>query len=253
MWLNRPQICAVWVTNTNIGQSPFELLNAPIRKYDSLRGKYISAYIDTLRLCNRRSKLETLLQTLGSAPRDLPSLFQSSAMAQGGPPEFQHTKESLLIKGRSLMSSGFLRNLKREANSALASITLHDLSSEDTKGQQDALKAAYACFLRLNCTIDELRRTRAWKFGQSSLPEVDALCQAYLARGEDNKKVQTESSNWIGGGQKNAVLKAAIEKCQELFPQMSKELYGKRKARSTGRSKAKAADSAPTTPAEAPP
>ena len=62
--------------------------------------------------------------------------------------------------------------------------------------------------------------------------------------------VQSESSNWIGEGQKNAVLNAAIEKCQELFPQMSKELYGKRKARS--RSKAKVVDSAPK-PAEAPP
>jgi len=217
-----------------------------LRKYDSLRGKYISAYIDTLRLCKKRNKIEALLQSIASAPRDLPSLFQASALAKGGPPESPHTKESLLVKKRSLVSSGFLRNAKREANSALATTLLQDISSGDSKAQEETLKAAYACFLRLNCSVDELRRTRAWKFGQASIPEADALCQAYLAR-KDHKDVRTEASNWIGGAQKNAVLKAALEKCQVLFPQLGKDLYGKRKARS--RSKTKATDSAPSSEA----
>lgn len=237
----------MWVTNASPPQSPFELLNNSVRKYDSIRGKYISAYLDTLRLCKRKSKIESLLQTLASAPRDLPSFFQASALAKGGMPELPHTKESLLVKGRSLVSSGFVRNAKREANSALASVILEDVSSNDTKAhQEETLKAAYGCFLRLNCSVDDLRRTRAWKFG-ASMPEAGALCQAYLAR-KDHKKVHAETSNWIGGGQKNAVLKAALEICQELFPRLPKELYGKRKTRS--RAKTKTTDSAP--PAEAP-
>ena len=37
----RAQICAVWVTNGGTAQSPFSVLNNSVRKYDSLRGKYI--------------------------------------------------------------------------------------------------------------------------------------------------------------------------------------------------------------------
>ena len=213
----------MWVTNGGTAQSPFSLLNNSIRKYDSLRGKYISAYIDTLRLCKRKAKLEALLQSAASAVRDLPSFFQASALNKGGPPKLPHTKESLL-PGRSLVSQGFLRNIKREANRAIV-VILQDISLESTKGNEDTLKASYVCFLRLNCTVEELRRSRAWKFGQ--IPEVDALCQSYLAR-KDHKEVHTEASNWTGGGQKMAVLKAALEKCHELFPSLP--LYGQRKA-----------------------
>lgn len=233
----RPQIVGVWVTNASVAQSPFELLNNSVRKYDSLRGKYISAYIDTLRLCKEKDGIETLLQSLGAAPRDLPSFFQATAMARGGAPELPHTKESLLVKGRSLVSSGFLLSAKREANSALASVLADQVSPDDTqKAQAETLKTAYACFLRLNCSVDDLRRTRAWKYGQASLPEVHALCQAFLAR-NDVKVPTEETSDWIGGSQKTAVLKAALEKCQELFPNIQKDLYGKRKR---SRSKTKA-------------
>ena len=239
----RPQLCAVWVTNGSIAQSPFELLNASARKYDSLRGKYISAYIDTLRICHRKNKIDALLQAIASSPRDLPASFQASAQTKGGPPELRHVKETLLLKGRSLVSLGFLRNAKREANSALATTILEDISSSnDAEAQDENLKAAYACFLRLNCSVDDLRRTRAWKFGQASIPEVDALCQTYLAR-KDHKDVHADASNWIDGAQKNAVLKAALQKCQELFPQLPSHLYEKRKAK---RTKTKATDSAPT-------
>jgi hypothetical protein len=133
--------------------------------------------------------------------------------------------------------------VKREANSALATAILEDhMPSNDSKTQEETLKAAYACFLRLNCSVDDLSRTRAWKFGQASIPEVDALCQVYLAR-KDHKEIHTEPSNWIGGAQKNAVLKAALEKCQELFPQLPGHVYGQRKAK---RTKTKATDSAPS-------
>jgi hypothetical protein len=220
-----------------MAQSPFSLLNNSVRKYDSLRGKYISAYVDTLRLCKRKTKLEALLQSAGSAVRDLPSFYQASALSKGGPPALPHTKESLL-KGRSLASLGFLRNVKREANSAIATI-LQVASSESGKSNDDTLKASYACFLRLNCTVDELRKTRAWKFGH--IPEVVALCRSYLTR-KDHKDVHAGESNWTGGGQKTAVLKAALEKCKELFPSLS--LYEQRKASAKRSRKSSAA--APT-------
>jgi hypothetical protein len=221
-----------------MAQSPFSLLNNSVRKYDSLRGKYISAYVDTLRLCRQKARLEALLQSAGSAVRDLPSFYQATALSKGGPPALQHTKESLL-KGRSLASLGFLRNVKREANRAIASILLEALS-EGAKSNDDTLKASYGCFLRLNCTVDELRKTRTWKFGH--IPEVDALCRSYLAR-NDHKDVHAGESDWTGEGQKMAVLKAALEKCRELFPSLP--LYGQRKASAKRSRKSSAAAPSP--------
>jgi hypothetical protein len=79
----RTQLCAVWVTTSRSG-TPLQILNNKVRKYDSLRGKYMSAYLDALRLYNRRTKIETFLRWSYSANRDLPSHFTAMAVTYGG-------------------------------------------------------------------------------------------------------------------------------------------------------------------------
>lgn len=180
-----------------------------------------------MRLCKRRHKLDELLHAAGSSLRDLPSFYQASAAAKGGPPELPQTKESLLVKGRSVASMDFLKAVKRQVNSAIA-VILTETTLGDAKSEEEMLKAAYACYLRLNCSLEELRRCRAWKFG--NIPEVDALCRLYLAR-KDHEDVHAEASNWTGGGHKTAVLKSALEKCSSLFPTLPSNLYGKKKAK----------------------
>ena len=127
---------------------------------------------------------------------------------------------------------GLLRTVKRQANSAFADVIIQELSdtskTANAKGIVELfLKPAYACFLRLHCTLEDLERTRAWKYGQEAIREVDALLQAFFALGE-NKSIQSDVSNWSGGGQKSAVLKAALEKCRHLFPTLSGSFFSKK-------------------------
>lgn len=126
----------------------------------------------------------------------------------------------------------FLPSIKRLANSSLANVVLQDLSDsrkspDGEKAIESNLKSAYACFLRLNCSPDEVIKSRKWKYGHGSLPEVTALCQAYLALGEENK-MQPDALDWSGGGQKSAVLSTAIEKCRILFPSLSGSFFSKK-------------------------
>lgn len=227
-FLYRTQLCAVWVT-TSYPPTSFETVNNSVRKYDSLRGKYISAYIEGLRLDGNRNELETLLRWISSSKRDMPSLFCASAMAGGGRPEKSHTHDSLLIKTRSLSSFFLLTGLKRQANSAMASVLKEELVSKDSnvRSLENHLKLAYACFLRLNCTIKDLKKTRAWKYEPGGVSEVEALTQAYLKLGE-TKTIVADPNDWSGGGQKAAILEAALQKCKELFPSLSGAFYSKK-------------------------
>ena len=110
----RVQLCAVWVTNSGTA-SPFQAINSTVRKYDSLRGKYIGAYLETLRICNRRPEVETLMKWLYTSKRDLPSYFQAGAMNYGDKPTTSQTQDPLLVAGSksSLMANGFLLSAKR--------------------------------------------------------------------------------------------------------------------------------------------
>ena len=225
----RTQLCAVWVT-TSFPPMPFETVNNSVRKYDSLRGKYIAAYIEALRLDGNRSELETLLRWISSSKRDLPSLFCASAMAGGGKPDKNtHIHESLLIKSRSLQSFHLLTGLRREANNAMASVLKDELVSKDStvRSPELHLKLAYACFLRLNCSIKELKKTRTWKYEPGGVNEAEALIQAYLKSGEA-KPVVGDPNDWSGGAQKEATLSAALAKCKELFPSISAAFYSKK-------------------------
>jgi hypothetical protein len=203
--------------------SPFQILNNSARKYDSLRGKYISAYIESLRLCNRRTELEQFMKSLSSSKRDLPNYFQASALIGGSAPAKSHTNESLLQTDESLMSSGFLLSAKRQGNSAIADFILKSLSDEDAGGKKTAennLKQAYACYLRLHCSEEDLKKTRAMKYGVATIREVEALCNAYLNT-DYSKTSSTACNDWSGGARKSSIFNAAVEKCPSLFPTLS--------------------------------
>jgi hypothetical protein len=171
--------------------------------------------------------LETFLKGASATRRDLPSYFQASALAQGGSPEKSHVHDCLLAKGRSLTSLGFLVSTKRQANSALADVILQELSEKSKTSAENQLKHAYACFLRLHCTSEDLKKSRSFRYGQSAIREVDAVCQAYFALGE-GKTIRSNVPDWSGGGQKAAIFEAALEKCRSLFPTLTGGFFSKK-------------------------
>ena len=220
----RPQLVSVWVTNTSSSPSPLEFINNSTRKFDSLRGKYFAAYVEILSLCKRSSVLEALFQQLIITKRDLPAFYQASALVRGALPETSHAKENLLGDARSSHTIGLIRDLKRITNRALASILVEEAPTLDPKN--DYIKKCYTCFLRLNASVECLERMKAWQYGSASLPEVEALCLAYLAR-PDSNEFSVQSSDWAGGWKKTEVLKASLVKCAELFPSHASTLYRK--------------------------
>jgi hypothetical protein len=158
----------------------------------------------------------------------LPSYFHASALAKGGPPEKSHAHDCLLAKGRSLTSLGFLLSAKRQTNSALADVILHELSEKSKTSAENQLKHAYACFLlRLHCTAEDLKKSRSFRYGHSAIHEVDAVCQAYFALGE-GKRIRSNLPDWSGGGQKSAIFEAALEKCRSLFPTLTGGFFFKK-------------------------
>jgi len=246
----RIQLCAVWVTNSGAA-SPFQAMNSLVRKYDSLRGKYIGAYLETLRICKRRPEVEMIMKWLYTSKRDQPSYFQAGAMNGGDKPTVSQTQDPLLIFGSKsvLRSRGFLLSAKRKANGVLADILMHEISkkvaatasskasssSDRTKMTEFYLKHTYACYLRLNCSIEDLNKMRAWKYGSEPFYEVDALCQAYLSLGDtiqDDLASSSDFGDWAGGGRKSMIFKAALAKCKTLFPSLSANaVFGKSKAK----------------------
>jgi hypothetical protein len=240
----RNQLVAVWVT-TSGPTSPFQVLNTTIRKYDSLRGKYIAAYLETLKLCKSRSEIEIFMKWLYTSKRDLPSYFQAGAINGGDKPAKSQTQDYLLIvdSNRVLMSHGLLVSSKRIANSALADLLMDEMSnkagavskpasslSDQKKIPESYLKNAYGCYLRLHCTTQDLKMVRAWKYGADSIHEVDALCQAYLWLGDTKDGLTTtDFGDWSGGGRKSAIFKAALAKCKTLFPSLSVNYFDKTK------------------------
>lgn len=241
----RAQLCAVWVTS-NSASSPFQVLNTSIRKYDSLRGKYITAYLEAMHLCRQRSDIETFEKWVYACKRDLPSYFQASALNGGNRPAKSHSSDTLLLtadNAQSLSGRGLLTSAKRDSNKHLAHIFLQEMNEKLGKGEgkpsadgkkvaESYLKHAYACYLRLNCTREDLQKTRAFKYGGESVCEFEALCQAYLHYG-DPKEVATatEFGDWSGGsGRKSAIFDAALEKCKELFPSVSGSFFSKKGA-----------------------
>ena len=242
----RTQLCAVWVTSSGAA-SPFQAMNSTIRKYDSLRGKYIGAYLEALQLCNRRSETETFLKWLYASKRDHPSYFKAGALNGGDKPTTSQSHDPLLVfdKNMNLMSCTLLLSLKRKANGVLAGILIHEMSdmatstaskasstSDGIKVSESYLKNAYACYLRLHCSIEDLKRVRAWTYSLDSIREVDALCQAYLSLGDDTQDGCADSNfgDWSGGSRKLMIFKNALSKCKTMFPTLSgTSFFGKAK------------------------
>jgi len=245
----RTQLVAVWVT-TSGPTSPFQVLNTTIRKYDSLRGKYIAAYLETLKLCKFRFEIETFLKWLYASKRDLPSYFQSGAINGCDKPVKTQIQDPLLIVGsnKTLMSQGLLVSSKRKANSALADLLIDEMSSkagvvsnksassmfDQKKISESYLKNSYACYLRLHCTTQDLEKVRVWNYSGYSVREVDALCQAYLWLGDTSldgltaiDKIEYHNYDWTGGSRNKSIFKVALAKCRTLFPCLSVNFFDK--------------------------
>lgn len=198
------------------------------------------AYLETLRLCQRRPKLETFLKWTSVTKRDLPNYFQASSITGGNLPPKQHMNDNLLEFENKVMSRGFLITVKRQANSALAYVVQKQIddasdkmksSSEPDKRKavhESNLKHAYACYLRLHCTKDDLKKHRAFSYGGDTIREVDTLCNAYLALGDSKKFDNTGFGDWSGGARKSSILDAALGKCRILFPSTSGSFFSKK-------------------------
>jgi hypothetical protein len=238
----RAQLCAVWVAS-NAASSPFEVLNTSIRKYDSLRGKYITAYLEAMHLCSCRPEIETFEKWVYACKRDLPSYFQASALNGGDRPAKPHSSDKLLLTSdncQSLSSRGLLTSAKRDSNSYLARILIQEMkeklgngpskpSADVKKLAESYLKHTYACFLRLNCTREDLEKTRAFKYGGDSVHEVEALCQSFLYFGEPDEVATIGFGDWSGGSsRKSAIFDKALEKCKILFPSVSGTFFSKK-------------------------
>lgn len=231
----RTQLCAVWVTSSS-SPSTFQSINSNVRKYDSLRGKYIAAYLESLRLCNKRSDVETFLKWSLSCQRDLPSFFAASALTKGSAPKKPHADDCLLVDVRCLTSFHFLTTVKRQANCCLAAVISHEMQQSTSSANaenESFLKSAYACFLRLNCTPDALIKSPTWKYHHRSSAGtigdvVESLTAAYLRMNKD-KPLSGPLSDWSGESQTVTLLKAALTKCKTQFPNLSGTFYSKQK------------------------
>lgn len=231
----RPQLCAVWVTSDS-SDSSLQALNSSVRKYDSLRGKYISAYIDSLRLCKRRNELETFLKWTYSAKRDLPSYFVASAILdrEKVPP---HSRDCLLVKPRAFSSFHFLTTVKRQANSALADVIFQEIHGKselkDGKTLELLLKVAYACYLRLNCDVNDITKRSAWYHRTSGMKNVVKALTTAHQRSTKEQSLSGRPMDWSCETQASTLLEAALKRCKDLFPTLSGGFFSSRKGTNT--------------------
>jgi len=244
----RPQLCAVWTTS---GQSPFEVINMAVRKYDSLRMKYIGAHIDCMRLCRRTESLKTFLGWTTPCRRDFQSFYEESAKIGGGQPTKHHSKDSL-VEG-----SGVLWFTKRFANAAMSDIVFQKLAeitkkrgwgdkSDDASYKEQLLEflcSAYACFIRLNCRVENVL-WRAARRGQRQVLEVEVLILAFLMVWEFDKrqggaKSTKDDDFLLSDGllieRKMRLLNKAVERCHEVMPH--KYVFAVKKTKGSAKSK----------------
>ena len=230
----RAQLVAVWVTMDS-ETTPLETINRSARKYDSLRGKYIAAYIDSLCICRRRKELDLFLSWTNSCSRDLPSHFAESALLEGGAPTTSPTFDCLVTHDRSIASFYFLKSVRRLANCALAKVLLVDMNDhsprkslkpvETVKFFETQLKIAYACFLRLNISFEDMvnRRTLLYEKNSGLIDVIEALIVAFTSTYDEAKTCSyVDPFDWSGESQLITTAVVALQKCKELYPSLSR-------------------------------
>ncbi len=215
----RAQLCAVWVT-TSTTPPPFEVLNDSVRKYDTLRLKYIKAYIDNMVICSRKDKIDSFFSWAMSSSQDLPSFYESSALVRGGDPG-RHSKQSLL------QGSGFISIVKRHANNALADMILSDLAVmkkngvelEDKKLLTKDFKLAFTLFQRLNSSCDDIVK---FMRDRHQIREVAALCKCYISIAAGYRINDSINIDEMDDNSLCSLLNAAILKAKQIFQRESK-------------------------------
>ena len=104
--------------------------------------------------------LVDIVSALVFCPPDLPSLYFVTALDSAASRQ-NHFRQNLLE------DRGFLRHVKRLCTMAIADVVLYQL--RNAKGKEEAsdeiqntvlnkiLKRAYSCFLKLNCTVENVK------------------------------------------------------------------------------------------------
>jgi hypothetical protein len=150
--------------------------------------------------------------------------YQASAAVRGGDPG-RHTKRSLLE------SSGFLAQVKRSANDALADLVLGDLaclkqSGVDEPEQRSQLEALFrlsnSLFLRLNSPPRDT--VRFMLSNAEIIPQVIALCKCFISiqagyRVNDSLKFEDLDSETL-----NSFVEQALMKAKAMFPTKTKTI-----------------------------
>ena len=230
----RAQLCAVWMTQGSA--EAFEQINVTVRKYDSLRGKYIAAYLDILQAGHRKNEIETFWRWVSASSRDLPSYMQMTAGNSnqlGAEKGKSHTNDYLLLTARPFAFHHMLADVKRRTNAALAAVILHEVQNlkATSKVTEGHLKQIYSCYLRLNCEAADLHKSRIRKLS-SVKPIVDGLVYIYtqLATEEElRKRPKHIMGDWSMDSQQTRTLDLALEKCRELFPTLNNNFLSSKK------------------------
>jgi len=150
--------------------------------------------------------------------------------------------EPLLILSNSLSEKSLTTSIKRKTNSAFASSLLHDMLQrqskkapvDEKKQAETDLKFAFATYLRLNCSKQDLDSIKAWSYHKFPIREVEALCHAYLALRDEAVKDtespdrQVDMGDWTGGGRKAALFQRVLAKCVDLYPNLTPNFFSKK-------------------------
>ena len=202
---------------TSAAPSPFEVLNDSVRKYDALRFKYIEAYIDCMRVNERKDRIEIMLNCATTSNQDLAGFYEASAALRGGDP-CKHAKQSLIS------GNGFIAKVKRNASNAISEIILRDLAHMKKNGIDNDgkikltahFKLAYNLFLRINSSCKEVA-----EFIRTNqlLAEVEALGKCYLAI-QAGYRMSSIDFNEMDSGTLCSILEGATSKAKAMMHEM---------------------------------
>ena len=218
--VSRSQLCAVWVT-TSTTPPPFEVLNDSVRKYDTLRLKYIKAFVDCMLVCRQKDKIESLLNHAMSSAQDLAGFYEASAAVRGGDPG-RHNKLSLL------RSRGFLAEVKRTASDALAELIMYDLVDLKQRGVDEAgkkllendFKLANTLFLRLNSHPNEIVQHI---YSNGPIVQVTALCKCHISIQAGYRINESINFEELDSDTLFSFVDQALQKAKEMFPTKLKQ------------------------------